>query len=64
MMTPNMLNRATHNFRRGYNDCHMARESILETLTPGTFAHTDYSDGWKAAEAELRNQLRREKRTA
>ena len=55
MMTPNMLERASAGFRRGYNDSRSNRLSMLPTMTLGTFAHADYKDGWDAAKIDRRN---------
>jgi hypothetical protein len=52
MMTPQMLDRATDAFRRGYRDAYAGREPA--TLTAGTFAAHDYAEGYAAAEAEIR----------
>lgn len=61
MLTPNALERATPGFRRGYNDAANGRgvQHTAEEGLPGTFAHTDYMDGYAAAENDMKWSLRK-----
>jgi hypothetical protein len=52
MMTPNMLERATPGYRRGYNDAINYREPA--TLFNGPWEKQDYCDGYRAGMIERR----------
>ena len=47
MMSPNLLNRASHAFRLGYRDGYFNRANV-PNAEQGTFAHRDYCDGYMA----------------
>jgi hypothetical protein len=60
MMTPAMLERGSAAFRRGYNDALLDRPYEPRAVA-GTFAASDYSDGYKARQNEKKWDKAREK---
>jgi len=53
MMTPQMLDRASQGFRRGYRETKNDRQAV-NPFQAGTFAHYDWNEGQSAAEAEYK----------
>lgn len=56
MLSANALERASPGYRRGYVDAARGREVqyTAEEGLPGTFAHTDYMDGYEAAKNDMK----------
>ena len=53
MLTPNMLERATSEYRSGYVDAVYGKPEV-NPHAPGTFGHRDYADGYAAGRCDAR----------
>lgn len=60
MMSAQALERATHGFRIGYRDGY-ANKPFSEHYEKGSFAHHDYSEGYKAGANALLWTVKRSK---
>ena len=55
MMSPRLLERASHAFRQGYKEREQGKPCNLNGYDEGTFALHDYKEGWKARDVEIKH---------
>lgn len=53
MLTPNQLERATSQYRKGYMDAVYGKPKA-NSHAPGTFGFRDYEDGYEAGRCDAR----------